>query len=78
MPGRDGEGGPKVGAGYLRSIEAMDRLRETLRDEHCFYIQFIYAVWRQCLTPFQAANLHIQVTLTPCPINNTSTLFGSI
>lgn len=38
-----------------------DKLRETLRDEHSFLVQFMLTVWRRCLTPFQAANLHIQV-----------------
>ena len=38
-----------------------DKLRETLRDEHSFLVQFMLTVWRRCLTPFQAATLHIQV-----------------
>lgn len=46
-------------------VHPQDKLRETLRDEHSFLVQFMLTVWRRCLTPFQAATLHIQVLANP-------------
>lgn len=63
LPGRaKAPGAPAavVGTDYLRTVATMDKLRDTLRDEHSFLVQFMLTVWRRCLTPFQAANLHIQ------------------
>ncbi len=63
LPGRERGAGLTalvVGTDYLRTVATMDRLRETLRDEHSCLVQFMLTVWQRCLTPFQAANLHIQ------------------
>ncbi len=63
LPGQEeapGVAAAVVGTDYLRTVATMDRLRDTLRDEHSFLVQFMLTVWRRCLTPFQAANLHIQ------------------
>lgn len=37
-----------MGTEYLQSVATMDKLRETLRDEHSFLVQFMLQVWRRC------------------------------
>lgn len=46
LPG--GERHAAVGTEYLQSVATMDKLRETLRDEHSFLVQFMLQVWRRC------------------------------
>lgn len=49
LPG--GERHAAVGTEYLQSVATMDKLRETLRDEHSFLVQFMLQVWRRCGRP---------------------------
>lgn len=44
----------------LMGIVKADDLRNVLRDEHSLWCQFQLCVWRQVLSPFQAASLMLQ------------------
>lgn len=53
------EGDPLTDRRFGVTVSTMDGLKETLRDEHCCFIQGLFIFWNKILQPIQAARLQV-------------------